>query len=329
LENVLVVASPGARLGVRRGVVYVFTRDGRKEPVTADTELVLVLAGRTVVSARALRRLAEMGVRVLVMGQRGQVVAELRPVDRVNRTVEARIAQYRAKVTGAALRYAASMVKAKIVNQARLLRYLAKSRRETWLRDESYRVEDYAYRVDEAVQEGRLSPDLLRNLEAQAARRYWQLVAAVLPKELGFTGREPRGDDPFNKALSYGYAILYGLCYDALIVAGLDPYAGFLHADRSGRESLVYDFSDPFKPVAVDYVLLTRYDPQLFDTVHGALSYEARKAISTRVLDNMMRPYTDSQGRRRRLRDHVYAYAWSLAASLRRGLDYTAFQVRL
>ncbi len=327
--EVLVLGSPGLKLVVRRGAVYVVDREGNREPVTADTELVIIASGATSISGRALRRLAEMGVRLLVIGQRGQVVAELRPIDRVNRTVESRIAQYHAKVTGRALLYAARMVEAKIVNQARVLRYLAKSRRELWLREESYRVDEYALKVREAANEGRLTPDYLRNIEAQAARRYWQYIAALLPPDLGFHGRDPRGEDPFNKALSYGYAILYGICYDALTVAGLDPYAGFLHVDRSGRESLVYDYSDPFKPVAVDLPLTLRYNPQLFELVHGSLSYEARKKLASRILENMEKPYTDAYGKRRRLRDHVYAYAWSLASSLRRDTDWEAFQVRL
>ncbi len=317
------------KLVVRRGAVYVVDREGRREPITADTELVIVASGAVSVSGRALRRLAEMGVRLIVLGQRGHVVAELRPIDRINRTVETRIAQYRAKIEGWALRYAASMVIAKIVNQARILRYLAKSRREDWLRTESYRVEDYAIRIQEAIEKGRLSTDYLRNMEAQAARRYWQLVATLLPEDLGFHGREPRGDDPFNKALSYGYAILYSICYDALIVAGLDPYAGFLHADRSGRESLVYDYSEPFKPVAVDLVLLTRFSRTMFETMHGSLTYEARKELSAKILENMEKPYTDALGKRRKLRDHIYAYAWSLASSIRQSTGWTGFQVRL
>ena len=38
------------------------------------------------------------------------------------------------------------------------------------------------------------------------------------------------------------------------MIAGLDPYAGIFHTDKSGRMSLVYDFTDPFKPL-VDYHL--------------------------------------------------------------------------
>jgi len=326
LERVLVVSSPGSRVVVRRGVVYVVSREGERVPVSSDVELLVLVAGAVSVSVRALRRLAELGVRVLVVGRRGMVVGEYRPVDRVNRTVESRLAQYRAKVEGWALLYAREMVVSKIVNQARVLRYLAKSRREPWLRDEAYAVEDYAVRLERL---DRLSPDAVRGLEAQAARRYWSAIATLVPDWVGFPGRDPLGDDPLNKALSYGYAILYSLASDALIVAGLDPYAGFLHVDRSGRPSLVYDYSEMFKPVAVDRVLVQGLCEEMLETVHGVLSYRARGMIARMVLENMLQRYLDSQGRRRRLKDHLYAYAWSLASSLRSRGAYLGFRVRL
>ena len=320
------VSSPGSRIIVRRGVVYVVSRSGERVPVSADVELLVLVAGAASVSVRALRRLAELGVRVVVVGKRGMVVGEYRPIDRVNRTVEARIAQYRVKAEGWALLYAREMAVSKIVNQARVLRYLAKSRRETWLRDEAYAVEDYAARLEKL---DRLSAEAIRGLEAQAARKYWSSIATLVPDWVGFTGRDPFSEDPLNKALNYGYAILYSLASDALIVAGLDPYAGFLHADKSGRPSLVYDYSDMFKPIAVDRVLVQRLCEEMLETVHGVLSYQARSIIARLVLENMLQKYLDSQGRRKRLKDHLYAYAWSLASSLRSRGAYLGFRVRL
>ena len=326
MPEVLVVSTPGARIYTRQGVVYVKPLEGDPVPVTQDTDLVVIAAGASSVSGRALRRLAELGVRVLVLGHRGHVVAEMRPLDRHNRSVEARLAQYEAKLRGRGAELAAEMVRAKIVNQARLLRYLAKSRREPWLRDASYEVESFADRLRGADPE----PDTVRAIEARAAHAYWQALAALLPARLGFTGRSPRGGDPVNMALSYGYAILYGIAHDALILAGLDPYAGFLHTDRSGKPSLVYDYSDTYKPAAVDRALFLNTDPGLFETTHGSLTYQARRAIATRVLKALTTPLRDrKEYRRRQLREHIHSYAWSLAAALREKKPYQAFEAVL
>jgi len=327
LPEVVVVSTPGSRIYVRDGVVYVKPRDGDELALSADVDLLVVATGAVSVSGRALRRLAELGVRLLVLGHRGHVVAELRPIDRINKTVEARLAQLRAKVEGWGLGYAAEMVRAKIVNQARLLRYLAKSRREPWLRDEAYRVEDEALELERLLRSRVLAAENIRLHEAKAARTYWQALAALLPADYGFTGRDPRGSDPVNMALSYGYAILYGVTHDALVVAGLDPYAGFLHTDRSGKMSLVFDYSDMFKPVAVDKALFTSHEPGLFDLYGGSLSYSARRGIAERVLKALSAPVRDGEYRRRPLRDHVYSYAWSLAEALRSQGSYRAFTV--
>ena len=326
MPEVFIVSSPGTKIFVRNGVVYAKSPDSDANPITYDTDLVILATGAVSISGRALRRLSELGVRLLVLGHRGHVVAEYRPIDRVNKTVEARMAQYMAKLQGRALRLAAEMVRAKIVNQARLLRYIAKSRREPWFRDEAYRVEDYAYELRELARSEDLEPDMIRQVEAKSAKIYWQALASLIPQDYGFTGRDPQGDDPVNMAISYAYAILYGVVYDALIVAGLDPYAGFLHSDRSGKPSLVYDYSDTFKPVAVDKAIFTRIDEKMFDSYQGSLSYEARRIIATRVTESLLAPVRDySQGKKKPLRDHVYAYAWALAKALRSGSDYTGF----
>ena len=329
LERIVVVSTPRSRIYVRHGVVYVEAPDTKPTPITFDAELVVLATGSISVTGQALRRLLELGIRVIVLGQKGQVAGELRPVDRVNRTVEARLAQYRAKLDGRGLAYAAEMVYAKIMNQARLLRYLAKSRREPWLRDDGYSLEEYAIRLRDSLDRRAVDENLVRGLEAQAARRYWSALATLIPWDTGFQGRSPRGEDPVNKALSYGYAILYSIASDALTIAGLDPYAGFLHHDRSGKPSLVYDYSDTFKPIAVDKTIFTNLDQQLFELYQGSLTYTARRQIAKRVLENLTTTYTDTTGKRRRLRDHVYSYAWSLAQSLRENNRYQAFQARL
>ena len=43
--------------------------------------------------------------------------------------------------------------------------------------------------------------------------------------------------DPFNAALNYGYGVLRSQVRQALLLAGLEPNAGFLHADRPGKPS--------------------------------------------------------------------------------------------
>jgi len=104
----------------------------------------------------------------------------------------------------------------------------------------------------------------VREVEAVAARYYWGQVAKLVPSDLGFTNRIPRsrkpvsGDiDPFNKALNIGYSALLREVWKAVFIAGLNPYLGFLHAQRAGRMVLVFDLMEEFRPIAVDRPLIT------------------------------------------------------------------------
>lgn len=97
----------------------------------------------------------------------------------------------------------------------------------------------------------------LMGVEGIAARRYFEGMAALLPEGCGFRGRQRRPPpDLVNAALGYGYAILLSQAVSACAAAGLDPVAGFLHADHGGRVSLALDLMEEFRPLVVDTVVV-------------------------------------------------------------------------
>ena len=97
----------------------------------------------------------------------------------------------------------------------------------------------------------------LMSVEGRAAQKYWTAIGSIIPSDLQWPGRETRGaTDPFNASLNYGYGILYARVEQALILAGLDPYGGFLHADRPGKPSLVLDMIEEFRQTVVDRTVI-------------------------------------------------------------------------
>ncbi|MEZ4734770.1 MAG: CRISPR-associated endonuclease Cas1 [Caldilineaceae bacterium] len=67
----------------------------------------------------------------------------------------------------------------------------------------------------------------LLSIEGRAAGKYWQAIGKLLLVEAGWLGRVTQGaTDSLNSALNYGYGILYSQVERALMLAGLDPYAG-------------------------------------------------------------------------------------------------------
>ncbi|RME41516.1 MAG: CRISPR-associated endonuclease Cas1 [Caldilineae bacterium] len=158
------------------------------------------------------------------------------------------------------LRLALAFARGKIRNQAGFLRYMAKYRQESapqlhaLLRDGADRLEEFldglkaikAERVDEVRGE-------ILALEGRAAQIYWDTLRAVVPAKYNWPGRKTRKPgDAINNALNYGYGILYNAVQRSLVLAGLDPYGGFIHTDRPGKPSLVFDLIEEFRQVVVD-----------------------------------------------------------------------------
>lgn len=62
---------------------------------------------------------------------------------------------------------------------------------------------------------------------------------------------------PLNALLSFCYTLLAKNCAAALESVGLDPYVGFLHGDRAGRESLALDLMEELRAPMADRFVLT------------------------------------------------------------------------
>ena len=94
--------------------------------------------------------------------------------------------------------------------------------------------------------------DGLMGFEGVAAAAWFGFLARHLPSKWNFRGRNRRPPlDPLNSLLSLGYTLLYAEMSRQVFLRGLDPYLGFIHAPKNGRESLVLDFMEPLRP-AVD-----------------------------------------------------------------------------
>ncbi|MCE8426874.1 MAG: CRISPR-associated endonuclease Cas1 [Candidatus Methanoperedens sp.] len=61
----------------------------------------------------------------------------------------------------------------------------------------------------------------------------------------------------FNALLGYGYGVLFTELEKAVILSGLDPYMGFLHADRAGKPSMVLDLMEEWRQPIVDRSMIT------------------------------------------------------------------------
>jgi len=86
--------------------------------------------------------------------------------------------------------------------------------------------------------------DTLRGLEGTSGRIYFKVLSSLLAERYQFEGRSFRpATDSFNAFLNYAYGVLYSRVEKVLVIAGLDPYVGFMHRDDYNMKSMVFDSS--------------------------------------------------------------------------------------
>ena len=139
----------------------------------------------------------------------------------------------------------------KVDNQLDFIKDLKKHRPQhaDFLNDKIQRLE--ALNVSIQTLDGPKVEDIaptLRGLEGTAGRLYFETISYVMPKDYAFSGRSSRpAQDPFNAFLNYAYGIMYRRIEKALIMAGIDPYVGFMHRDDYNQMSMVFDFIEPYR----------------------------------------------------------------------------------
>lgn len=305
----------------------------------------VVIANQGVsLSAEAVRECTERGIPIFFISGTGTAYASLYSAG-LTGTVATRRAQLEAFHDLRGLRLVLAFGAGKLHNQANLLKYMAKNRKETNppLYEELHccvgeildvLIEMQGIHRYPEFQEGTVTVNDLRQellgLEGQAAQRYWKAVRLTLPEKYGFSGRSGRGaSDPINAMLNYGYGILYGQIERALVLAGLDPFAGFLHVDRPGKPSLTLDFIEEFRSVVVDRVVfgLANKQTNIAMDERNLLTKETRRMLAEKIQERMDGEVL-YEGKRHPIRTVIQMQARHLATFLRgERLDYEPFQM--
>lgn len=287
----LEIADYGVKLSTKGKTFVISKKGGEKQNISpAEVDQIIIMTSGVTITSRAIRLALDYGIDIVFLDSRGNPFGRLFHSEPI-KTVETRKAQYLAILRGDE-EIPREIIRAKVKNQANHIKF--------WFKKLGIEGDDYK--------------DIEGKDEATAARYYWHAISRIIPMK----GRDPESSDPYNVSFNYAYAILYSNVQRVLQLAGLDPYAGFIHKDRSGKLSLVYDFSEMFKPVLVDYALvslfLNGYKPNVKD---GILDNESRKKIAEAVI-NAMNSKVKDEGREVRTGiQTMRVYALKLASALR------------
>jgi CRISPR-associated endonuclease Cas1 len=277
----LTLAGYGAGLRVERDALVV--REGHthhpQSPIAHtlyrgvhNVERIVWLGAEGALSFPAIQWCSEQEITVLLLGRDGELLSTLTPKARAD--VKLRRCQYLAQGSSQDVVIACELVRRKLEGQ----RATIEAHPELPDRPRAIEALDMALAwlglPDQPPWLGSL--EMLRTYEGRAARAYFAAWAGLplrwakgdvkrIPPHwlkvrertspLAPNGNARRAVDPSNAILNYAYGLLEGQVRQALSVQGFDLACGFLHADKAGRDSLVYDLMELFRP-QVDALVL-------------------------------------------------------------------------
>ncbi len=153
--------------------------------------------------------------------------------------------------------------------------------------------------------------DILRGIEGEAAGIYFRVFDYMIVQQkdaFRFSRRTRRPPlDRVNALLSFAYTLLVFDIRSALETVGVDPYVGFLHADRPGRPSLALDLMEEFRAPLADRLALSLINRKQISrdsfVVHGTgevlMNDDCRKALivayQNRKKERVMHPFLDEK----------------------------------
>ncbi len=112
----------------------------------------------------------------------------------------------------------------------------------------------------------------IMGIEGSGGRIYFEALSSLMPDRFRFNGRSRNpAKDEFNTLLNYAYGVLYSNVEKACIIAGLDPYVGFIHTDHYNKKSLVFDLIENYRiwadETVVNLFASRKVKAELFDRI--------------------------------------------------------------
>jgi CRISPR-associated protein Cas1 len=295
----LVVDGYGKFVGKRDNQIVVKEKGEELDFFLAEDLSQVIITGKGSVGFDALKLLAHHNVDLVVLNWTGDIIYRLSPPELKN--VQARREQFKSYHDYRSGFLCKQFIGAKLENQKSVLGSLAKSRGKN--HDLSREILVHRDRISVFLEKLRNLEDgpidklrgKIFGLEGKGSLDYWNGFSLVLDPEFGFENRSGRGaNDGVNAMLNYGYGLLRGQIWRSVHLASLDPYAGYLHADRWGRASLVFDLMEEFRQQVVDRPVLSlvnRGEVKISDFEikddYCLMSDELRRLLISKILDRL------------------------------------------
>ena len=303
LQNTLYILKEGAYLHKENETLIIDFKENDKTETLLKVPMHAVgnifCFGNIMVSPQLLGFCGDNGVQLSFYTQYGRFQA--RVIGQQSGNILLRQAQFE-YAKSQDLRIAKNIIAAKVRSSRNLIqRYV-----RTYGKNED--LDFAAGRMQQIIKQLEITndKDLIRGLEGEAARYYFQVFDQMIrvKEKFSFSSRNRRPPkDPINSLLSFLYSIYSKEISGALQGVGLDPQMGFFHTPRPGRDSLALDLLEEFRSPIVDRLVLSivnrgQLEPDDFvcDVLNGVtLKHEARKKLlqiwQTKKQEEIMHPF--------------------------------------
>lgn len=320
----------------KRDNQIVIKEDGKEVDYFLPKDLKqIIILGKGAITFDAIALLAENDVDLIAIDWKGNIKYRLASKDHNN--VQIRKQQYQSLNDSRSGYLAKKFIESKIKNQKATLGALSRARGGVeYLEQQKNKLNNLAKALNDIKNR---PSDKIRSeifgIEGMASQEYWSGFRYVVNDDFNFSNRSGRGArDTVNSMLNYSYAILASEVLKSLHMSGLDPYAGFLHADLYGRTSLVFDVMEEFRQQIVDrsvlkLINLGQINNDDFKIKDGFvyIGEDTRKLLVRTVLDKLNSEVT-FDGIKKTYSDFIEVESKNIVEYLLYTKEYKSFYIR-
>ncbi len=318
----LVINTRGAYLKKEKNC-FLVKNDDKSFEISADKVDSILITTSATITTDAIEFAVENNIDIVFLDFNGNPFGRVWH-SKLGSTTLIRRRQLEAEASAVGFNLARGWIVQKLENQLDFLKDLKKNRPD----DKDVlepRIAKIAQLIDDLMSmKGSLDEKRgsIMGTEGMASLTYFDALSNIMPDAWKFNGRSrDPAQDAFNCLLNYGYGVLYSQVEKGCIIAGLDPYMGFLHTDNYNKKSFVFDLIEIFR-IHIDRTVMNLFSKKqvnegLFDKIPGGLYMNKEgKAVLISAINETLDREIEYIGRNVKIRNTIQMECHSIANSL-------------
>ncbi len=249
---VVYIADQGSMVCKKGDRLYVYRQSSLLRWFHSKDIVQLIIVGNIALSTQTITYLLKYRIDTVFLTYYGKYKGRL--VGEFGKNVMLRVNQFDYLRTNDNRDYLANLfVRAKLGNSLVLLRKRAKRNKAQEIKDAILKNHGILEMLNTSI----FPKQNLLGYEGIAAKNYFAAFPAIIANpDFPFSGRNKRPPkDEINALLSLGYTFLMNQVMCSAYLCGLDVFYGSLHDLDYGRQSLVLDLMEEFRPLVDNMVL--------------------------------------------------------------------------